>query len=1006
MNRPVVSLTYRRNGKRVVKRVPAIVRQILLSDSTIPLTSEEKDKLFKYFVDNRLTTQSYERQWTLDLLRKRGAHEVILKFGRRHLFVINNCDTTTKLNTLSKTDKLSDNKSLSTLTPVNIQNYDDKEITSNYIHGKQPTILLKDDVVGSELRTFIYSLISMRHTRELETFMQCIISQVSLDRRGRTCDLISGVFNGLMNLAHEDPETASKHKINDATILNRWVKWVILLNGSCEFTSYTNNRDILRRMLNYLTETKDTDEENTLFKSLSEGLDLVNKHQGITASSQFATTLIYLASYCKNFELVEQLWKFKTENKFPICAVDLTTIMRAYNYKGKFNEVAEAYELYPEAHHDVSQFDYLLLAHAKTLSWAALKQQFDALFGIGKLPNIRHYEIIMYSMALLGNAKDIDSLYSQFLRRGMIPTYPILQSLLQCHYKSSNPTECFEQFRLFEKYSIKPTAATYTIMFKVYRKLNDISGALRLLKVITDENNVPILEDHFIIIMQMCSRITNHLIAREIFNIMKDHYDITPGALSVSALMDVYTEAKQYNDAIVLFDDYSKRKTIQNDPDRISIYTSALYTRLKSKDETGCDAILEEVSSSNITMDSKFYKYLLMYMVNNLKDYDGANDLLKKLINNPKWTSKANTSHFEVIMDAYSRISYYDGIFQLYKLMTDNHIPVNSKILYYLVKSTFKVQMSKKEDLTSSIEFVDKIMTNSVESNLYTSDSKFHPSIMGWALRAVAKYYSPKQALEMLNRYDKLFYDQNTRSVNNKFSLMRSLAVLFAELGDWEQFEIMYQNIWNQLERYEKQPTSTIPNIKLRSLFVGIFTYKIRHLKQTKQLEKLPELLNKLKTRNFVLDNSTWNQAILELSSDEATIKSALEITNEKFIHGYNIIHKNRLLTKLKNQSLSTMNDSWFLQKKTENPNSFIPTLYLESETFDLLYKRLDSYLNEQSDIESILKELIEKYGYFMKSYLMSSKHDVRNWDVIERNHHAYFHELRTTKRVIPVLKF
>ncbi|SMN20059.1 similar to Saccharomyces cerevisiae YLR067C PET309 Specific translational activator for the COX1 mRNA, also influences stability of intron-containing COX1 primary transcripts [Maudiozyma saulgeensis] len=1002
MNRPVVSLTYNRNGKRIVKKVPSVLRQILSSDNNIPLTSQEKDLLFQYFVDSRLTTQAYERQWVLDLLRKRGAHEVVLKFGRRHLFVINKYDTTMKLKTPSTTI----NKSLSTLTPVNIPKNNDKDITSNYIPGKRPTILIKDDVVGSELRTFIYSLISMRHTRELDTFMQSIISQVSLDRRGRTCDLISSVFNGLMNVAHDDPDAASRYKITDATTIDRWVKWVILLNGSCEFVSYADNRDLLRRILNYLTEKKRTDDDNALFESLSEGLDLVNKRQGITASSQFATTLIYLASYCKNFELVEQLWKYKTENKFPIYASDLTTIMRAYNYKAKFNEVAEAYESYPEAHHDASQFDYLLLAHAKTLSWTALKHQFDALFGIGKLPNIRHYEIVMYSMALLGNVKDIDRLYSQFLRRGMIPTYPILQSLLECHYKSSNPTECFQQFRLFEKYSIKPTAATYTIMFKVYRKLNDISSALRLLKVITEENNVPILEEHFVIIMQMCSRVTNHLIAREIFNIMKDHYDILPGAVSVSALMDVYTEAKQFDDAIKLFENYSKLEMIQSDPDRIAIYTSALYAKLKSNDETGCDAILEEVSSSNITMDSKFYKYLLMYMVNNLKDYDGANDLLKKLINNPKWIARANTSHFEVIMDAYSRISYHDGIFKLYNLMTDNHIPVNSKILYYLVKSTFKVQMSKKEDLTRSIEFVDKIMTNSAESNLYTSDSKFHPSIMGWALRAVAKYYSPKKALEMLNRYDKLFYDQNTRSVNNKFSLMRSLVVLFAELGDWEQFEIMYQNIWNQLERYEKQPTSTVPNIKLRSLFVGIFSYKIRHLKQTQQMGKLPELLNVLKNRNFVLDNSTWNQAILELASNDHTIKYALELTNEKFIHGYNIIHKNRLLTKLKNQSLSTMNDSWFLQKKKENPDSFIPKLYLESETFDLLYKHLDSYLNEQTDTEGVLKELIRKYGYFMKNYLMSSQHEVRNWDLIERNHHSYFQELRKTKRVIPVLKF
>ncbi|KAG0654905.1 hypothetical protein C6P45_003220 [Maudiozyma exigua] len=984
MTLPIFTLMYNYNGGRIFKRVTQGVRRILEADKTVPLTTEDNKVLLKYFADHRLMVQAHERKHMLNLLRERGAHEVILKFGRKHLFVVNNYDTTYKKG-----------------KPALVNN----DRINNFISGKKPTILLKDDVKVSELRTFIFSLIAMRHTRELDTFMETIISQIALKRRGVICDLISASYNELMNMSCRDPESASKYNITYATTVDRWVRWVTMLESGCEFTSYSNNRSLLRRVMKHIDLYANGDRK-PLFDALSESLDLVNNNKGITACSQLGTTFIYLSAYCKKFTLVEKLWKYKLDNKIPIHTADLTTIMRTLNYKGKFEKVGKVYESHPEAHHDSTQFDYLLLARAKTLSWKALKSQFDGLFGIGKLPNIRHYEIVMYSLALLGDTDGIDKLFAQLLRRGMIPTYPILQSMLQCHYKSSNSTICFQQFQLFEKYSIRPTAATYTIMFKVHRKMNDITGALRLLKTITEENLVPVVEEHFVIIMQMCAHITNHLVAREIFNIMKDHYDINPSASTVATLMDVYTEAQQYDGALTLFQDYSKKSSIREDPDRISIYSSALYAKLKAKDEPGCDMILEDVSKLDIPMNQRFYEILLRYMVNNLKDYEGAEKLILKMIKNPKWNMRANSKHFEILMGGYSRISYNEGVFKLYKSMTDNDIRVNSKILYYLVKSTFKVQMSQKEDLTKSIDFVDKIMIHSAENNAYTSEGKFHPSIIGWALRTVAKYYSPKKALEMLNRYDKLFYDKNIRSVNNKFSLMRSLVVLFAELGDWQQFEIMYQNIWNQIERYERLPTSTVPNVKLRSLFVGIFSYEIRHLKQTSNLERLPGLLNELKNKNFVLDNHTWNEAILALASTDQTIEHALKYVDTNFIHGYNLIHKNRLLTKLRNSSLSSMNDSWFLEKKREKPTSFIPKLYLESETFDQLCQRVDRYLNSQVDPEDKLRQLVEQYKFFMKSYLLVPHHEVRNWDSIERNHNSYFEELRSTKRAISVEKF
>lgn len=984
MQRYTHTLTKYYGRVKPVKPLAQGLRQILDDVSDNPLEKSAEVQLINYYLGKDMNPIPAERKLVIEFFERHQSYNAVVRFGRKHLFV------NSEMTNISTSDTTASITNASTSIKNDI-------ILVNNIQNEIPVGLLRDDVTTNELKLFIYSLIKMGNIRQLDIFLKSIISQISIQHKSRVIVLIGETYMRLSKMARLEDSA-----ISEADALDRWTKWVTIMDGSCEFTSYMNNTRLLRPILQYIQELEKSDSP---FRKLENGLNLVKRRQGVTACSQLSTTLIYLANYNKSFKLAEDLWDYKINNKLHVERSDLTEIMRSYNYYGKFNELSKVYSENPQAHHDASQFDYLLLAHAKTSNWGGLKEQFDALFGIGKLPNIRHYEIIMYSLALLGNVESIEQLYSQYLRRGMIPTYPILQSLLQCYYKSGKPAACFEQFQLFEKYSIQPTPASYTIMFKVYQRLNDISAALRLLKTMTEEKKIPVIEEHFIVLMQMCSRVTNHLIAREIFNIMKDHYDIKPTASSVSALMNVYIESKLYKQAIDIFDEYSKLTYIKNDPHLIDLYTSAILAEMKSNNEANCDNLFETVSKLDIPKNSKFYKILLLYMVN-LKNYSGAEDALMKLLKNPSYIFKANAGHFEVIMETYSRISYSDGIFELYKIMTDFHIPVNSKILYYLVKATFKVQMSQKEDLTRSIEFVNKIMEEAAANSIDSYGNIFHPSIVGWALRTVAKYYSPKKALEMLNKYDKLFYDTNIRSVDNKFSLMRSLVVLFGELGEWDQFDIIFNNILKQLERYEKLPSSTIPNIKLRSLFVGIFSYKVRHLVETHQVQDLPRFLETLTEKKFILDNNTWNETVIALFSDSATINHGLEIVNSKLIHGYNLIHKNRLLSRLKSESLTQRNNSWFLDKKLEDPKSLVPKLYLKSKSFNIISKRLDSYLNNCDDIEEILRELIEKYGYFMKSYLMRGRNDVRDWYIIEENHKTYLELLRTTKRVVPIDKF
>lgn len=861
-----------------------------------------------------------------------------------------------------------------------------------FTHGRYGVI--RQDINLKELKCFLYSLIQTGQLVALDDVVTEIIAQYSVKFKNRLYSLIKFLTYELISMSKLE-----NNKVNDQEIFVKWVKWVKLMTGTCEITDFLAHKEILKPFRNYLRELGTS---KNYPNKIVEILDSVKYTSGKNACSQTATTVMYLLYYWKLFPCIKSVWDYKVTNQLPIAGIDLTNIMRFYNSSGQYDLVKKVYEEHQNAQTDEIQFDYLLIAHEKIKDWTALRQQFDALFGIGKLPNIRHYEIMMFSLAGEIEVKSVENLFAQLLRRGMIPTYRILESLLYVYYKSNKLMNCFELFPSFEKYSVKPTAKTYEIMFKVYKNLSDIEGALKLLKHLTEEKRSLINESHLSILIQTCSKFTNHLIAKEIFTIMMEHYSITPTPLSISALMEVYIESGLPAEALLLFNRYKNNK---NFGDSITaIYTKAIKANMVLGHYIKCDNLINEVMGNDYKTDSKFYETLIEYTAVARKDPTAAEAILEQLLNHPRL--KANTAHFEIMMSTYDHISYFDGIFHLYKEMTSLNIPLSSKILYFLVKATFKVQMKNKGDLSTSIELVYKIMENISQGNLYMTNYSFHPSAVGWAIRTVAKHYNPKVALGILNRYNELFYNSDRQQLNKKFVLMRTLVTLFAELREWNNFEMVFDNMLKQLTRYEKLPSATVQNKKLRSLFVGIFPYKIQQLVSIGQIEKLPPLLDMLQEKNLVLDNVSWNEAVMALFNNPETITIGLRIANEKLIHGYNLIHKYRLLSRLAVEMPAKKETSLLLKVRKEDPKSFKPTLYLKSDTLIRVTEYLDDHLNNTKDLENMLKVFIKDYPYFMKSYLMKPRLNVKNWSLIELNHSKYLKKLRSTKRIVSCTEF
>ncbi|CCD24311.1 Pet309p NDAI_0C06520 [Naumovozyma dairenensis CBS 421] len=950
---------------------PQSIENRLKGKDNKPLVSILPSLIDRHLQKNRNDLDPDYRAKLLGYLYHRQAYSALLRVGPRLLYENEYINAKTRI----KNDNGNDNNS-------NFLRYDWKRF---------------------ELKYFLFSLIQTGKFKSLDLVVCKLITHFSLTRKSDVIYLINSVL-----IKMEKYHLETNKQLNPKEIIFKWVKWMNILNGHCEFNNYITNSSILRPFLEFIVRLSKKKEPAFFY----EVLDEIRNRQGLHTVSQFSTTLIQLFNHYRRFGMIESIWFYKTNKNLPIVSSDLTSILRTFCHLGKYDLVGSNYMEYPEAHDDNSQFDYCLIAYANLHDWESLQKQFNALFGIGKLPNIQQYGIVMFALARLGELESVEKLYSQLLRRDMLPTYAVLESLLLAHYKVGDYDSCFTHYEFFEKYDVKPSKYTYAIIFKAYRGLNDIEGALRFLKRKTMKKQVEFTESHFATLIQTTSKTTNYVVGKELYQIMQSVYKITPSGKSVAALMDVYIESGLYDESIKLFKSYIANKKDQFiDDNVVPVYNKAILTYININDAHKCEELIEYVINSKLPTDAYFYEVLIKYMVKLQGNFDSAIETIDQLMNHPTITVKP--SHFEIIMSAYYKISYYEGIFQLYKKMTQMNIPVNSPILLYLIKSTFKYSINDKEKLSDAIKMLEQIMENAAKGHLNVSIKKLHPSIVAWPMRIISKYSSSKKALELLNKYNELFYGKDNPIINSKLTIMRSLLVLFGEIEQWDDFKFMFDKYLARIEYLNTLPSSTVPNKNFKTLLIGIIPYELRFLIATRQLDQLPKYLEAWQEKGFIWDNDSWNDIILAYFMDPQMIEEGMKLVNDKFIHGFNLIHKIRLLrnenkedTNIRSNNETRRALPSIMKLKEENPENFIPKLYLTSDVKTRIMQLLDNYLNSTDNKEAKLKEFIDKYGYFMKSYLMNPRTFVKNWEDIEANHEKYFNELRNTRRVLPSMKF
>lgn len=871
------------------------------------------------------------------------------------------------------------------------------KLETDYLYSASK--LLKDErespqATLQEIRLYLKALARLRRYDELDHLMSSLIKKYALNKTRDMLLLIGTV-------CHECCSPAlGKNSSDVIEFYKRWPAWMKLLTGHADFSQKKENRYNIGTIISTINVVKKLDEQ--IYKVF----DYLKDTHGPTLCSEFGSTLMSILNRDKDTKMIQLIWEYKHAHQLPLSSYDLTRIMQTKIMERDYKGAVNVYINNPSAHLDVKQFDYLLIALSKTYDWSALQDQFNALFGIGKLPSIEQYGIVMAALATQGELESVDQLYQQLLRRGLIPNFMVIRALLEVHFRSGDYRGCFEHFELFDKYGISPSMGTYTVMFNVYKKINDIDGALRFLRKITNTNKSMIREKHFLVLMQLCSKFTNHLIAEELFNIMQTNYDITPSASSVAVLIKVYLDSEQDRKALSLFKKF--RKETENPFKYIEVFNAILPYFIKTHQIQECESLFKEMSIHCERLDAEYMRNFIKYFIDAKKDVDAAKDLLFSLIKSNR--SLVDETLFERVMEKYDELENDQMIIELYRLTNEIDMPINSKILLYLMKASYRVHVIQEENLNKFLELFEQTLTSVSNGTLNITTNSIHPSIINWFVRSLSKSHLTDRAIELLNKYTNILFDDKSPDklrFDTQFTTMRSKLVYYGECEQWDNFEDIFEDFLNRIEYLENRPSRTVKNLRMKSIFNGILTYRLRNLVARKKFEEIPKLIEYLHKHQFTITNQFLNEAVSYMFLDSRTIEEALRISNDKLIHGFNLLNKKKHL-QANEYRYNRHDTSWLLAQVKKNPGKFSTDMHMTWATFTDATCAIDRYLNKFSleEKDNILRNFIEKYPYFMKSYLMKERELVKDWKQIESNHANYFKKLRDTKRTVFVSEF
>ncbi|ODV95216.1 hypothetical protein PACTADRAFT_49965 [Pachysolen tannophilus NRRL Y-2460] len=884
------------------------------------------------------------------------------------------------LNSQTKGKSAAYQKIMTTTRPslINLLHLDDRfetaELAYNLLKKRsRGKSLTPDNVIKESVQANI--LLRTKRFEELDKFVILAIDNQQDPIR------ITKMTRGLINCALaylKDPELALKIFIN----------YGLRSYGHLNFTSYIQYKNPLRCFDPIYHEFKNSDELKKFLKNFQEKhADLLTPHH---YSCLISTIMGFSYKYQKTKEILT-LWKFKIDQHLTLIPRDLTCTLTALLYSKRYQDALELYEKNHLLHAD-DQFDSLLLIHGKLNDWQKMQQQFEALFGRGELPNLKHYGIVMHALAERGEVKAVDTLWEQLISRKIIPSSYILIALMKAKIYYKDYKAAVGWFQKFSDYSIERPCESYRLLFEALYGLDDLKTQLKVLSHLVKEKKEDLPLTVFYPIVKSCEKIGDINSAKYVIEIIKNEYGHEINDEIHEHVANTFVNAHLYEDARNYIYEI-ERNLPQQRQLAMKLYNVLMNSYIKEQNYEAVARIMDSINEKKKVLNQEAYAYLLITLICSNK-LEQAESLLQNITKGKFEKIECTVIHYNAMMKSLIHMKNYNKAIEIYDTMIDNNIEPNFKSYKYLIDSLIRRSKNigdREKDLSLAIKVIDTLQENKIKDQLPTPVANLSINLIFDLVNTVVDY-STKNARFILEKYEEYSVDRSR--IEEDYRYIYLLLRINAIESNWSRFNQLFDLYIEKISKYfHEDPVTEVKTrsapIQIKTSLQKIWIYKLEELAESNKISIVLQLFNDLKEKGFIFNNKNINDTAKYLTTFDDTLKDGLRLIESKLIQGYIHLRNKRRFFKLLKQKSDEVKDyhiPYLLTKKYD------PKFYLTGLTYMDVIENINTCIirsyPKKFQRGKYLKELEIEFPHIMK-YFRQRRKLVKIWRGLANSHES-----------------
>jgi pentatricopeptide repeat protein len=570
------------------------------------------------------------------------------------------------------------------------------------------------------------------------------------------------------------------------------------------------------------------------------------------------------------------IWNLKKQLNVAM-PIDLHRIMTAQYMNGKYEAALELYDVNKKLHASW-QFDIVLLSVAKTRDWDRLQTVFESLFRYDRLPDLKHYGIVMQALSQLGKIDIVETLFAGLLDRSLYPTVEIFHTLMYTRLSLGDTQGVEYYFKKMAEFDLTPNEKSYLILLLSYRDARDSEKALSLVGEMA-QMGVPLTRHLVATLLSLCTERRDSATAWAIFN-WAQSYGIKPDVVGYNAMITCLMESDETRKAEEV---YSTLKTAMSP--RIDTLTSMLVGYSRSGSDKVQD-LFRDMKKYRLEPDERWYASLMSYFVNK-KDFENAESTFKEI---ESTGVDRNAYHYTIMMEAYRVQKRFKEVEKLFADMKERNITPTyaTQATYLRMKTSHPSAIVRRE--------ADDILQAFLDSkDILDLHSKQLPrnvvpiSMLKQVVREKIKLGDYSAALLFLKPYvDSGSYDRHEQFKVPALQLEVYRHAGYWSLVDetWDQFVTQLREIFVPKRQADGSYTKKVPT-RYSNDFWKQIDCKLNQLQHYGRTSSMLEFAQWARHAGFRFGSKNINTLVRGLIADDDFLLEGLRIAEKELAPGY-----------------------------------------------------------------------------------------------------------------------